>query len=76
MIMIVVLIVGVCACAKPSGKPDKNDSENYIGAADIDPKLAKMFDITSEDMAIMKDNISEDTIRQMKKLKIYGLVTP
>lgn len=57
--------------------PDHYDKENYIGAASIPSEYAKEMDITREEMsaftiegttAHMSGVISNDTIRQVKKL--------
>lgn len=75
MIMFCLLVISICGCSK--AEADINDSENFIGAAEIDRELTEMYDITTEDMssfkiegdlAIMNGDISKDTIRQVKKL--------
>jgi len=78
VLMILMLVVASgCSDGEAYTEPDKYDAENYIGAADVPSYLADEVDITREEMsnftiegekAIMSGVISEDTIRQVKKL--------
>ncbi len=78
VLMILMLVVASgCSGGEAYRDPDKYDVENYIGAADVPSYLVDEVGITREEMsnftidgdkAIMSGVISEDTIRQVKKL--------
>lgn len=78
-ILLLFILAFACACSGGNDyvDADKYDKENYIGAADVPDYLADEIGVTREDMssftivkdkAFMKGDISQDTIRQVKKL--------
>lgn len=81
LIAILVIIISLGALVgyafQTPMNPDKYDSENYIGAADVQKILTLQMGIGREEMstftiegdrAFMSGVISSDTIRQVKKL--------
>lgn len=76
LIMLVAIASG-CSGGTEYKEADKYDTENYIGAADLPKYLEDEVGVTRDEMsqfeiendiAIMTGYISEDTIRQVKKL--------